>query len=164
MTFLLGTRSAGPLISDLHSLEPWENKCPLFTVPSPWGFDIAAWFRTISNYKSLFALFWIQRDMFLSSFYKIVKKKKTQPSMISKQRSFSNGICKCHLFSFIIAVVWPFSGKRALKFYYNLFIMIDNCNSVLISTVSHDKEELLPGLSGKRFFPRIPINKIYCLF
>ena len=62
----------------------------------------------------------MQRDKFLYSFYKIVKKK-TKTNMISKQRSFSNGICKCHLFSFIIAAVWPFSGKNALKFYYNLF-------------------------------------------
>ena len=55
-------------------------------------------------------------------------------------------------------------GKRHWSFTITYLITVDNCNSVLISTVSHDKEELLPGLSGKRFSPRIPINKIYRLF
>ena len=54
-------------------------------------------------------------------------------------------------------------GKRCRNSGITYLITIDNCNSELISTASHDKEELLSGFSGE-IFSRVPKNKIYCLF
>lgn len=84
--------------------------------------------------------------------------------MISKQRGFKKEICRCHLFSFFTAAKWTFSGKGALKFWYNLL----NNNrrilySVFISTASHDQEKLLPNLVMKDF-PKGFHNNIYCIF
>lgn len=75
--------------------------------------------------------------------------------MISKQRDFKKGICWCYLFSFLIAAKRSFFGNGAPKLWYNL-ITTDNRHSVLISTASHDKENVLPGLAVKDFLKGFP--------